>query len=294
MPEDRPDMPGIQEGMPTVTPLIVDSPADGRPLTALRSAFLQYASAFITNGEGKDPSPYRLKRDHSLRVCGLSIRLGRTLDLKDGHALVAGAIGLFHDIGRFDQYRRYRTFSDHRSIDHGHLAAEIFHGSNAPDVLPPNARPWIETAIYHHNKFALPDAMTGNALLFTRLIRDADKVDIMGIVARDLQGKVPLPPGIDGTDAVGTDAPSEGILSALSAGCTADYRLARTATDHLLLRLGWVYDLNFRESFRILARRGHLEVLLDAVPKTPGVGPVLKKIRRHVDAALEGRGTVSI
>ncbi|MGD9018122.1 MAG: HD domain-containing protein [Desulfobacterales bacterium] len=283
-------MPGIQKEIPAVTPLTVDSPTDDGPLAALRDGFLRYASAFIANGETKDPAPYTLKRDHSLRVCGLSIRLGRSLDLEGSDMLVAGAIGLLHDIGRFDQYRHYQTFSDHRSVDHGGLAAKIVRLSNAPGLLPPHARPWIDAAIYHHNKFALPDSLTGESLLFTRLIRDADKIDIIGIVARDLQGKMPMPAGIDPTDPAAGDMPSEGILSALSAGSTADYRLACTATDHLLLRLGWVYDLNFRESFRILVRRGYLDALVDAVPKTSGVEPVIRNIRRHVVAALGGRG----
>ena len=38
---------------------------------------------------------------------------------------LAWLTGLLHDIGRFEQVRRYGTFNDAKSIDHGKLGVEI-------------------------------------------------------------------------------------------------------------------------------------------------------------------------
>ena len=39
--------------------------------------------------------------------------------------VLAEIMALFHDIGRFEQYKQYRTFSDYRSEDHAALGVKV-------------------------------------------------------------------------------------------------------------------------------------------------------------------------
>ncbi|MBQ5475650.1 MAG: HD domain-containing protein, partial [Lachnospiraceae bacterium] len=67
----------------------------------------------------------KLKYDHTYRVAELSDRIAKSLNLTDEDRNIAWTLGMFHDIGRFEQVRRYGTFEDAKSINHAALSADI-------------------------------------------------------------------------------------------------------------------------------------------------------------------------
>ena len=139
-----------------------------------KEEFLKYTENYdLENGNIKR------KQLHSLRVMRISKEIAIGLNLNDDEIKIATLIGLLHDIGRFEQYTNYKTFRDNDSIDHGDLGAKI---------LEKDIRKYIETdkydeiiikAVKNHNKYAIPKDLTGELLLFTKLVRDADKIDIL-------------------------------------------------------------------------------------------------------------------
>ncbi|MFZ0035766.1 MAG: HD domain-containing protein, partial [Sedimentisphaerales bacterium] len=54
----------------------------------------------------------KMKEEHSLRVCKEMSYLAQELDLADNQKRIADVIALFHDIGRFEQFVKYRTYND--------------------------------------------------------------------------------------------------------------------------------------------------------------------------------------
>ena len=78
-------------------------------------AFAEYTGHYDCS-DGK----IKLKIDHTYRVAGLCRRIASSLGLNDAEAGLAWVIGMLHDIGRFEQLRKYGTFSDAESIDHAH------------------------------------------------------------------------------------------------------------------------------------------------------------------------------
>lgn len=66
-----------------------------------------------------------LKIEHSKRVAGLCERIAESNGLKQDDLDLAWTIGLLHDMGRFEQLRRWGTFSDARSTNHAKLGAEV-------------------------------------------------------------------------------------------------------------------------------------------------------------------------
>ncbi|MBI5895221.1 MAG: HD domain-containing protein, partial [Desulfobacterales bacterium] len=226
---------------------------------------------------------FDLKRTHSLKVAEEIDRLGRALGLASRPLLIARVIGLLHDAGRFEQYDRYRTYNDAASMDHGALGAAIVSSNGLLAAFDSSEAQAITQAILHHNKVALPENLSSEALFFLKLIRDADKLDIYRIIMENMAAadqalfKVLLP---------GNEDASEELAAILMRGDGVNYQLARNATDRLLMHVGWVFDINFRPTLRAIAHRGYLETIATALPPTPRVTQIITKARNHLAAAL--------
>ncbi len=223
------------------------------------------------------------KYSHSLRVADEIVFIGRALGLEPRPLLIARAIGLLHDAGRFEQFRRYRTFNDAASTDHGDLGAAVVSANGLLAAFAAAEVRLIVQAIHHHNKLALPPALSAEALFFLKLVRDADKLDIYRVIMENIAAadqalfKVLVPRSDDATDQ---------IHAALMRGETVNYRLVKNPTDRLLMHAGWVFDINFQPTLRAIADRGYLDNIAAALPHTPRVDQILSKARRHLAATL--------
>lgn len=67
---------------------------------------------------------------------------------------LAELIGLLHDIGRFEQIKRYNTFIDKNSINHGQLGVKILFDDNQIRRFIKDSKydDIIKTAILNHNR----------------------------------------------------------------------------------------------------------------------------------------------
>ena len=130
----------------------------------------------------------RHKVEHTFRVAELCGRYAEALGMAGEDADLAWLIGLMHDIGRFEQARRYGTFVDSLSVDHAELSADLLFGEGLAerfpqDGLPEDWRSIAETAIRQHNKLKPAETTDDRMRRFTELIRDADKTDIFRVIA---------------------------------------------------------------------------------------------------------------
>ncbi len=195
----------------------------------------------------------RLKQEHTRRTCGEMLYLAGRLALDDNDRRIAEAVALLHDVGRFPQFATYRTYNDLKSVDHGRLGVEVLDRERVLEPLRPQERDWIRTAVAHHGRMALPVGLNGQALLFLKLIRDADKLDILRVVTdvyrrrredpKEFSFEIELP-----------DEPrvSPEVLDAVLSGRLVEYRVFQTLNDIRLCQIGWVYDLNFVASLEKL------------------------------------------
>jgi hypothetical protein len=104
------------------------------------------------------------------------------LNLNAGELLVAKTIALFHDIGRFYQFSHYKTFSDFASENHAKLSIKILEEEKILDTIPEQEKKLILKAISYHNVYKLPVKESKACLMFSQLIRDADKIDIFKVL----------------------------------------------------------------------------------------------------------------
>src|SRR5512135_282246 len=121
-------------------------PMESYSLDNFRHWFDTYTSRFF----GDDAcinDHLRMKQEHTRRTCQEILVLAGQLALDDHQKQIAEIVALFHDVGRFPQFAEYRTFNDIKSIDHSHLGVEILRREGVLNVLRPEDRQWVETAI---------------------------------------------------------------------------------------------------------------------------------------------------
>ncbi|HIJ20998.1 MAG TPA: HD domain-containing protein, partial [Deltaproteobacteria bacterium] len=109
-------------------------------LPKLKDWFEKYVEQFASVDPNIQAS-LDLKRYHTQRVCEAILDIGRHEGLSGEDLHMAEAAALLHDIGRFEQYRRYKTFSDRRSENHALLGVKVIQENRIlKDVDPAKAR----------------------------------------------------------------------------------------------------------------------------------------------------------
>jgi len=252
--------------------------------------FGEYTAGFYNDDDYVNAN-LQLKQEHTQRTVREIVLLARELGLSENEIRVAELIGLFHDIGRFPQFARYRTYNDPRSVNHCQLGVEVLRTEGVLETLATEERRWVETAVGLHGRKALPSALKGQALLFAKLIRDADKIDIFRVVVENYQQyrddpenfllEIELP-----------DVPeyTPEVLQAVLDEELIDSANLRTLNDAKLCQLGWVYDLNFTASLRRIDQCDFLPKLFSFLPQDEQIERACRKIRHYVDTRLATTG----
>jgi len=248
--------------------------------------FDEYASGFYGDDAYVNAN-LQLKQEHTQRTSREIVLLAGELDLDDDEARIAELIGLLHDISRFPQFARYRTYNDPRSVNHCQLGVQVLRQEGVLDVLTGPERRWVETGVGLHGRKSLPSALNGRALLFTKLIRDADKIDIFRVVVENYRQYREDPEGFL-LEIELPDVPeySPEVLEAVRNEELVDSAKLRTLNDAKLCQLGWVYDLNFTASLRRIEQCRFLPELFSFLPQTDEIRRLCQKIQQDVNSKL--------
>lgn len=241
---------------------------------ALSERFEAYARGFFT-GDDEHDRHLRLKMDHTANVLANAREIaaaekdfspeGYGRDASRALALAA----LFHDVGRFAQYARYGTFADPLSCDHGRLGASIVRREGFLERENPEIRRLAVLAVALHNRHAVPGRMPGKPRAVLEALRDADKLDILRVMADHL-GPEPQRDGVvllHLADEPGAVSPA--VLGALKDGTPALYADMRSYNDFRLLLCTWPGALRYGASLVIAKREGHMERILDGLYGVP-------------------------
>ena len=250
-------------------------------LDNFKAWFSEYARTFYTDN-AEDRRNIDLKVRHTYFVCENIVGIAKEENLVDNDLMIAETAALFHDLGRFLQYSRYKTFRDSISVNHGRVGAEILEKKNILRHIPPHERQLIMNSVRFHNAFKVPSLEDQQNFFFLQLIRDADKLDIWRIFSGYHEG-----PEDKKASAVGLGLPdlpdySETILSCLYKKKLATLSDLTTLNDFKLMQLSWVYDLNFRHSFRLLAERAYIRKIAAILPQTEEIAEAVSLINNFV------------
>ena len=141
---------------------------------------LEKFDKYTSNYNLNDPK-IKLKYDHSIRVMKLSKKYATKLGYSKEDVELATLIGLLHDIGRFEQIKVYNTFDDSKSIDHALYGVKVLFEQNLIKQIPVEEKYYriIEKGVKNHNKYKIEEGLSEQELLHAKIIRDADKIDIL-------------------------------------------------------------------------------------------------------------------
>ena len=196
------------------------------------------------------------KIDHTIRVMNICEKIATSLKLSEEEITLAKLCGLLHDIGRFEQWKKYETFSDKDSIDHGDLGVKVL-TSESNSLL----RKFISTnkydsiilnSIKYHNKYQISQELTDKEKLFTNIVRDADKIDILYLYT------------ISGIKIdTNNEKMSVQIYNYLINEKEINKKDLKTKADKLAVSLGFIFDINYIESISILKNEDYYNKQID-------------------------------
>ncbi len=255
-------------------------------LDRIRNWFATYACQFAA-ADGSLPLPLQVKVDHSRRVADEARDMARELQWPETDLRVAEAVGLLHDVGRFTQYTRFRTFRDLDSINHGAHGAEVLAGSDLASAWPDALREVLLASVRHHNAHQVPVEMASPAKAFLHLVRDADKLDIYQVVLHALQtNEFDQHPEI--TLSIRREGPvTPELLDEIRRGQPGSYRHLKTVSDLVLVMQSWVFCINYTPALRRIAERRFLEDLSAFLPADRAAREVAQAVRDFVARRLD-------
>ena len=238
--------------------------------------FFRYTEQFKKNPK------IDIKRKHSLRVMKNCEKLAVYLGLNNEEIELAKLIGLLHDIGRFEQINKYNTFLDRNSVNHAELGIQIlFEDNKIRDFIQTNQYDnLIRTSILNHNYREISnDIRDDKILLYCKIIRDADKIDIFPVVINDgIENAVVF----DIDDISKENLTCEIMKDCLNhKSCRKEYM--KTNIDCIVVWISYIYNLNFNYSLKIIKDNNYIDKMIKLVNyKNEKTNNDMEKIRVSV------------
>jgi HD superfamily phosphodiesterase len=245
----------------------------------------EYMNSFTSEDDFINQN-FRLKREHIERVISYSEEIARSINMSENSVMIARLSALLHDIGRFEQFKEYRTFNDTVSLEHAEKAVIIVEEKGWLDRLTEKDQKIIKKSVLYHNKLSGPTNEDAETLQYCNILRDADKIDIIDLTIKEyLQSNKNLNKAF-ALELENSISVSKPIIKSLLEGKLPDRKEMKTITDFKLGQLAFVYDLNFKLSFSIVNKRQFLNKLFETLPKNDQIFEVYRKAKIHVENQL--------
>lgn len=200
------------------------------------------------------------KQEHTYRVANNSEIIAKKLKLDKECIKLAVLIGLLHDIGRFEQAKKYKSFNDFKTVDHGDLGEKLLltNGLIRSYVESDKYDNIIRKSVKYHNKLQMPDNLSKDELLYLQIIKDADKLDILLLdTKKDIR--------IDKKNTI----VNQYILDCIYNKKLVDLKKTgdRTRLDFQLIKLALLFDVNLYFTYEIINENKYVDKIIDITLK---------------------------
>ncbi len=243
------------------------------------NVFREYAERYDLSDE-----MIRLKAEHTYRVADLCDRIARSIELPEAETDLAWLIGLLHDIGRFEQQRRYHTFIDADSIDHARCSVDVLFGEGKIREFLEDGEEdeVIREAVAAHNKYRIPDGLDERTCRFANILRDADKIDIARVNV-----EFPLEEIYHVShEELYSGRISPEVMESFREGHAVLRSLIHSAVDHVVGHISMAYELVYPLSRKIMGEQGYLNRLMEFSSENPETGELFREIREKMGEFL--------
>ena len=181
-----------------------------------------------------------LKYRHSYNVANYMYDLADRLNMSDEDKYLAKSIGLLHDLGRFEQLKRFNSFDD-KYLDHAHYAVDyLFNQNHIRDFVRVDTYDSIiKEAIDNHSRYEIRDGLNEREIYFAEMIRDMDKLDIYFQIATNFNAKF-------------IDKPTDKVVDTFFDGECVKNEDIKTKSDSVITEFALLNDINFDETYEML------------------------------------------
>lgn len=224
--------------------------------------FKNYIQKYIDSGE----EPFLLKASHTGDVVSIITSLGTFLNLDERQLKLAKLTALFHDLGRFVQYDKYKTFNDKLSIDHSEESVNILNEQGFLNDLPLTEQNLIKTAIIEHNKKFVSANLSPQELSLSLLIRDADKLSNFPLFIKNYH-RFTVP---------SNNTYSDEFIQLVLAKTPINNSELKTIEDYYIYHLSWFNDLNYAVSLNFAHEEQYITKIIENIKVTEVSGVLIK------------------
>lgn len=230
-----------------------------RDFDAAKAAFEAYLDEY-----DRADDKIHLKIVHTYGVVDAAEDIARRMGLGEEDVQLAKVIGLLHDIGRFEQIKRFDSFEP-GTMEHAVYGAQLLFGPEKMIrrfVKDDRFDSLICTAIEKHSDFKLEGITDERTLLHAKLIRDADKLD---------NCRVKLEESMETLLGVDEKGVGEGVIAPkVWESCMAKESVLSSdrvsKVDYWISYIAQYYDINFPETYEIMREHDYVKRIMDRVP----------------------------
>ncbi len=244
-----------------------------------RERIIQTFEKYVSDYNLNDPNIYT-KYVHTGRVALNCECIAKSLKLSQEDTDIAWEIGMLHDIGRFEQLRRFDTFDDSKSIDHAKFGADLLFVDGLINSFEENESiyPLLEKAVRYHSLYRLPEELSSRELLFCQIIRDADKVDIY---------KSCYETGLETvyhatTEEVLNSEITPEVYQVFYEERAIPKSIRKTVADHLVGHIALTFELTYPESRRLAVEQGYLKKMLEIEFDNQKTMETMREIKKRI------------
>lgn len=243
-------------------------------------------NAYVENYNSKDEK-VRLKIEHTIRVASLCEAIAKSINLSKEDCDIAWLTGILHDIGRFEQLRRFGTFNDAKSICHATLSAEIlFDNAMIRDFIDDDSEDsLLHIAVKSHSLFKIPQNLTEREIMFCNILRDADKVDIFRVNVEFPLEEIYNVTTEDLKNALVTPE----VMQSFYEEHATLRSLKKTSIDNLVGHISLIYELIYPFSVEATISQGYINKMLDFKSDNPATKKQFEEINTLISDYVKRR-----
>ena len=250
-------------------------------LVHARSEFQHYLEPFDCEND-----KIKLKIIHTDGVVSCASEIARRMKLPEEDIQLAMMIALLHDIGRFEQARRYDSFEP-MTMDHAAYGVQLLFGEDPLIRRFVEEDTWddiIREAIGRHSDYSVGVIEDERMLLHAKLIRDADKLDNCRVKLED-SIQVLL-------NADAEEAGKQGITDKIWETCKRhlSVRLSERVTkmDYWVSYIAYFFDINFPETWSLIRENNYIDRIIDRIPySNPDTKQKMEELRQMMHFRCE-------
>jgi len=249
-------------------------------LQAFRTDYKKYVSHLNTEVY-KNNSAVERNLIHTDKVIENILILANSLELSESEKYTAEALALFHDIGRF-----WILLQDQQKIqnmDHAEASIEYLKSNSTFNSLDEQSKMVITEVILNHHAAEISKKDNPVSLFFSRLLRDADKLDIWRLTADSLADRTKKSNLAIEYGLVEKPTLTTSFCQNIIEGGLPKKEDVATFNDYLVFQMSWVFDLNFRKSFQLLNKMQYMRHIYEALPKHDMIFEIYRMIKIHIE-----------